>query len=289
MASRTSIYTNALKLPDWVFGADYGDLSKTMNARDMGYEQVQQQEQLNDQRQYQLDALQREDDLRQTVSERLGNTPPANIRDAYQQMIDAAYEAGDPIAAINYQTKRDAYDQNQLTKQRAELSGAISAADNLSSYEQLQKHYKDVLSPEDWALNQKKKRAEKEPTYWMRNNETGEVDPRVPLNEAKVKQKDGWQFLQHSASSGSGLNISGTPSNETPDDGTFFGSLFGGKPGDSAIKAQVKTVENLEDKAPGKGAENPRGDGAWNGKQTTWKDPKTERTWKWNSTKKEWE
>jgi hypothetical protein len=255
MASRTSIYTNALKLPDWVMGGEFGDISTIMNNRDRQYETVAQAEQQTEKNQYDLEAKQREERMREILNDRMGNSRPATIRDAYQQMADAAYEAGDPESALEYEAKREAYDQAQLAKKRAEFSGAIGIADN-AGYDRVNELYPGVLTADDYNRNQRRARASTEKTYPMYNTETKKIDPAVPYSEAMKRQESGkWIFTKDPSFNDGGLNLNMGAPEESSSGGGLFGGLFGGKPGQAPSEKQKQTVEGLAESTPGKGAE----------------------------------
>lgn len=255
MASRTSIYTNALKLPDWVMGGEFGDISTIMNNRDRQYETVAQAEQQTEKNQYDLEAKQREERMREILNDRMGTSRPATIRDAYQQMADAAYEAGDPESALEYEAKREAYDQAQLAKKRAEFSGAIGIADN-AGYDRVNELYPGVLTSDDYNRNQRRARASTEKTYPMYNTETKKIDPAVPYSEAMQRQDSGkWIFTKDPSFNDGGLNLSMGAPVESASGGGLFGGLFGGKPGQAPSEKQKQTVEGLAESTPGKGAE----------------------------------
>lgn len=194
MASRTSVYTNALNLPKWVMGGEFGDLSGIMNNRDISYENVAQEEIVTENANLKLEEDQRKERMREILQEKTGNSRPGTIRDAYQQMIDAAYDAGDPIAAMDYETKRQAYEDSQLSKRRSELTGAITVADNLD-YDRLNEYYPGVLSREDYNKNQKRKIAgdiKSSDMVVVMNTETGAKD-RIPWSMAPKAQQLGWE------------------------------------------------------------------------------------------------
>lgn len=194
MASRTSIYTNALNLPKWVMGGEFGDLSEIMNNRDISYENVAQKEIVTENANLKLEDDQRKERMREILQERTGNSRPATIRDAYQEMINAAYDAGDPIAAMEYEGKRQAYEDAQLNKRRSELTGAIAAADNLG-YDRLNEYYPGVLSKEDYIKNQKRKQdggIKSTDMVVVMNTETGAKD-RIPWSMAPKAQQLGWE------------------------------------------------------------------------------------------------
>lgn len=194
MASRTSIYTNALTLPRWVMNGEFGDLSGMMNNRDISYENVAQEEIATDDAAMKLEDAQRQERMREILQDRTANSRPATIRDAYQEMINAAYDAGDPIAAMEYEGKRQAYEDAQLNKRRSELTGAITVADNLD-YDQLNKYYPGVLSREDYNRNQKRVREgdlKSSDMVEVMHTETGAKN-RIPWSEAKKAQQLGWE------------------------------------------------------------------------------------------------
>ena len=192
--ARSSIYGNAIMPPKWAFGGEFGDLSQIMNQRDQSYENVAQEEIVTDSANLKLEDDQRKERMREILQENTATSRPATIRDAYQQMIDAAYDAGDPIAAMDYETKRQAYEDSQLSKRRSELTGAITVADNLD-YDRLNEYYPGVLSRDDYNKNQKRKKAgdiKSSDMVVVMNTETGAKD-RIPWSMAAKAQQLGWE------------------------------------------------------------------------------------------------
>ena len=265
MASRTSVYTNALKLPDWVLGGEFGDLSKIMNSRDISYENVAQEEQLTEQNDLNLEREQRKERTREILNDRMGTTRPTDIGQAYDEMIKAAYEAGDPMAAMEYETKRQAYENAQLAKRRSDVAGAIGLADNLG-FDRVEELYPGVLTKDDYNRNQAKKKVGSEKTFPMYNTETKRLDPSVPYSEAMRRQESGkWIFTKDPTFDDGGLNLSGVNPSPSGSNQSILGRaydyLLGGKPGDAQVAEQKSAVEDLKDAAPAKGAEKTREDG----------------------------
>jgi len=161
MAPRSSLYSSALQIPEWVYGGEFGDLSKVMNARDIDYERVAQSEQQTEENEINLEAKRRKERMRDILNERAGQSRPATIREAYEQMINAAYESGDPVAAMELEGKKQDYEQAQLTKKRAEVTGAIGLADNVD-FNRIEELYPGVLTKSDYDKNQRRKRGEGE-------------------------------------------------------------------------------------------------------------------------------
>lgn len=200
MAARTSLYTSALKMPEWVFGGDYGDLSKVMNQRDVSYENVAQNEQQTQLNDFKIEDQQRQERMREILNDRMGASRPATIRDAYQQMIDSAYEAGDPVMAMDYEAKRQAYEESKVNKRRAELAGAIGLADNLG-YDRINEMYPGVLSKDDYTRNQKRIKdggVKSSDMVIAMNAQTGTKE-RIPWSEARKAQELGWEIDPSSA------------------------------------------------------------------------------------------
>ena len=193
MASRSSLYGSSLALPGWVFGGEFGDLSRNMNSRDLNYEQVQQAEQMNDQRQYTLDDLQRESDIRDTVAKSLGGQQPTSVREAYQKMVEAAYQSGDPISALKYQAAMDEYDQNQTAKKRKEIADAVNLSDNLT-FDRINELFPNSgLTKADYDKNQRRKAAGtgKERSYEFIDDKG--VPQLVPASQYNEAGRKGWK------------------------------------------------------------------------------------------------
>ena len=192
--ARSSIYGNAIMPPKWAFGGEFGDLSQIMNQRDMDYEKVQQQEMLNDQNEINLESQRRKDQTREALSTRLGGKTPTSVREAYEQMIEAAYEAGDPISAMEYQAKADDYDQSQVEKRRKDFAGAVGIADN-ATYERIDELYPGILSREDYNKNQRRIKeggVKSSDMVEVMSTETGAKD-RIPWSQARAAQERGWE------------------------------------------------------------------------------------------------
>jgi hypothetical protein len=194
MAPRSSLYSSALQIPDWVYGGEFGDLSGVMNARDISYENVAQEQQQTEENDFNLEARRRKERMRDILNERAGQSRPATIREAYEQMINAAYESGDPVAAMELEGKKQDYEQAQLNKRRAEVTGAISLADNMD-FNRIEELYPGVLTKSDYDRNQKRKKAEGVKSSDMvvvMNTTTGAKD-RIPWSEARSAQSMGWE------------------------------------------------------------------------------------------------
>lgn len=175
-------------------GGEFGDLANIMNQRDMDYEKLQQQEMLNDQNEITLESQRRKDRTREGLSTRLGGKTPTSVREAYEQMIEAAYESGDPISAMEYQAKADEYDQAQVEKRRKEFSGAINLAPD-AGYDRIEELYPGVLSKEDYNRNQRRVKEggiKSSDMVIVMNTETGAKN-RIPWSMAGEAQQLGWE------------------------------------------------------------------------------------------------
>lgn len=184
--ARSSVYSRALSLPDWVLGGEYGDIAKTLNSREQSYEQLQAQEQVNDQRQIALDKAEEQAAFEDALSERFGENRPTSMRDAYEQMIDLAYETGNPLDAIAY--------ESDLNKQkRSELSDAINLSPKLS-YEKINELYPDLISESDYNLSRAKRGGSGAPRerFVRAINPKNGFETEIPWSKAEEAQKLGW-------------------------------------------------------------------------------------------------
>lgn len=227
MASRTSVYTNALKLPDWVLGGEFGDLSRVMNSRDISYEQVAQSEQQTEEDEIDLEAKRRKERMRDILNERAGQSRPATIRDAYEQMINAAYEAGDPVIAMDLESKKQNYEQAQLNNKRAEVTGAIGLAEK-GPYGVLKTVYGDnvPISEEDAnAIYNRRGRSssdgrtsERKEKYVEVYDTEDNIIRNVPESEAEAGQKDGRMIRTDDPRLLQNMQLTGKPGNAGKND-----------------------------------------------------------------------
>jgi hypothetical protein len=200
MAPRSSLYSSALQIPEWVYGGEFGDLSKVMNARDIDYERVAQSEQQTEENEINLEAKRRKERMRDILNERAGQSRPATIREAYEQMINAAYESGDPVAAMELESKKQNYEQAQLNNRRAEVTGAIGLAEK-GPYGVLKTVYGDnvPISEEDAnAIYNRRGRSssdgrtsERKEKYVEVYDTEDNIIRNVPESEAEAGQIDG--------------------------------------------------------------------------------------------------
>lgn len=250
MASRTSIYTNALKLPDWVMGGEFGDLSRIMNARDLGYESVAQSEQQTEKDAYALEAQRRLDDMRQALSDQYGNRRPGTMREAYQQLIDAAYEAGDPIKAIDLQGKIDDLNESERQNRLSDLTKAGQIA-QMYGPEVASQYFPELSSRVLADTSNRKGRsggsAGKERSYEMIDDQGR---PKlVPESEYNARSDQGWK-----------RNKSSNPLNDMIAE-MLQGANVGGLPGEEQVQSQKQTVEDLKTATPGSSAQATRPSG----------------------------
>jgi hypothetical protein len=146
-------------MPKWLTGGEFGDLSTLMNNRDKQYEDVAQSEQQTESNDFKLEEDRRKDRMREILNDRVSNSKPASIRDAYEQMINAAYESGDPMAALEYEGKKQAYEQAELNKRRADMTSAVNLADNVA-FDRIEELFPGALTRSDYDRNQRRKKAE---------------------------------------------------------------------------------------------------------------------------------
>jgi len=157
--ARSSAYSTLLSLaPPWVLGGDFGDTTKLLNNRELSDLTVERQAQENEKNQIALDEAERQKQLEDALKVKFGENRPATLRDLYKNMADTALEKGDLGSVEKALTNLDKLKRSDLS----DLTSAINVADNMPSFEELDKHYPGILSKEAWAYNQKKKKSASE-------------------------------------------------------------------------------------------------------------------------------
>lgn len=199
MATRTSLYGSvASMIPDWVFGGEYGDLTKLMNAREASYENLWQeqertrmlQQQTADNQQRLEDAARKrqvDDSLRQAFEQ----SQPADLRSAYQNLIDASLAAGDVDGAISAMEKQSGLDQKKQARELADLQTAGRIAQTFGP-DVAEQYFPGVIPPTALGNLYRKgvPRPTQERTIKMFDMKQG-VIADVPVSEAEQKQING--------------------------------------------------------------------------------------------------
>jgi hypothetical protein len=198
--ARSSTYStllNSLKIPSSVFGAEYGDISNRLNARDMSFEKLQEQELQNDANNISLENAQRRQEYNKSLGDILQDESPKTMRDFYEMQLGRAIETGDGDMAAKLQAGILEYEDDQRKRKAEEFSKAVGLADDISP-EILLSQYPDFPKSEaQRRFNEARKKgdgAAKERTFIMENPSTGEIDPQVPYSKAMEMQKGGWKF-----------------------------------------------------------------------------------------------
>lgn len=198
--ARSSAYSailNSLKIPDSVFGAEYGDISNRLNARDLAFEKLQQQELLNSDNEIDLANKQRRQKYADALPDIFSSGTPATIGDLYKAQLGKALETGNADVAAKLQEDLLNYEENERKKKVQDFVNAAGLADNVSP-ETLLSQFPDFPKSEAGRIfgERRKAAATKEATFPMINTETGKVDPRVPYSKVMALQDKGWRVTR---------------------------------------------------------------------------------------------
>jgi hypothetical protein len=120
------MYSQILQgLPNWVLKGEYGDISNLLNDREQEFETTRQAEQVNDQRQIQLDEQKRdaqfEEELRRRGIFTDNGNGPATLRDMYGRVRDVAKELGNVDAVFKMEEQLQKLEQAKAKEERAKL------------------------------------------------------------------------------------------------------------------------------------------------------------------------
>lgn len=134
--ARNSAYGNILssmKMPDWVFGGEYGDISNMLNQRDNAFEVLQQNELQNEQRQIVLDKQRRMNEYEKSVPNMPSDpTDPLSLGEMYRLQIAQANKTGNPDVASEIQVKLAELEKQQEKQKIADFTNAANMADTIS-------------------------------------------------------------------------------------------------------------------------------------------------------------
>lgn len=206
--ARNSTYgllLNSLKIPGWVFGNDYGDLSNTLEKRDQEIEDTQTKSMLNEANQLRLDAAKREADFSASLSDIFKDNPQPTLRDLYQAQIQKAIETKNADKAVKLQEDLLKYDELEKSKKNDAFVKAATLADNLSP-DVLASQYPDFpRSESERIFNERRKKKgsgdgegpKKEKTYRMYNPETKDYVPDVPRSKYDQAKEAGYMDVSN--------------------------------------------------------------------------------------------
>ena len=254
MAPRSSVYSNALKLPEWVFGGDYGDLSTLMNNRDKSYETTEQARQLTESNQYKLDAAEKAQAFSDLVGEQFqGDSQPKTLRDAYQRMIQAANESGNPLEGVDLLEKVDNLERQSSKDRLVDLNSARDFADTGSTdlvRSFLPPEFQDQAETMVESRRSKGRGNGKESTMDMYDLTSGILIPDVPIIAAVKAQMSGRAIPANDPRVKSGeIQLPSFPGTEKPkpEEGGGFWDFFSSnsKPGEAPVKEQQKLVDDI--------------------------------------------
>lgn len=196
--ARDSIYgrlLNASKVPEWVFGGDYGDISNTLNRREMGYEQLQEQELKNEQRQMANDEARRSNDYENALGDIFANgQKPATLRDLYTAAQQKAIETGNSGMALKLEDALREQQQKEEAKKFSDLTTASKIAEDYS-YEKTKELF-PWMSKEDYnSIRAPKARAPGAPKEEKMYKMVGPdgVEEIVPQSQFNLKAKSGYK------------------------------------------------------------------------------------------------
>lgn len=254
MPPRSSVYSNALKLPEWVFGGDYGDISTLMNNRDKSYETTEQARQQTESNQYKLDAAEKAQAFSDLVGERFeGDSQPKTLRDAYQMMIQAANESGNPLEGVDILAKVNNLERQSSQDRMIDLKSARDLADAGSAdlvRSLLPPEFQDQAETMVESRRPNRSKGPKERTIDMYDLTTGVLIPNVPVSAAIQAQMSGRAVPANDPRVRSGeIQLPSFPGTEKPKatEGGGFWDFFSSspKPGEAPAEQQKQLVDDI--------------------------------------------
>lgn len=187
MATRTSLYGSvASMIPDWVFGGEYGDLTKLMNAREASYENLwQQQEQTRQQQQRTqindatIQELQQQQAMADALDQQFKTSRPASLRDAYESMLNLALDSGDSGGVMKAMGFLNDVDESDRKRKLSDLKDAANLAGDGLGFDRINGLFPNVLTSQDVAAIASRSRRGGE--GYTDRNVTYLLDPKTRL------------------------------------------------------------------------------------------------------------
>jgi hypothetical protein len=123
--ARGSAYGDMIKMPSWVFGGEFGDISNLLNKRDQAYEETENAEITNDRNQIRLEEEQRKVDINEEMRKRgvFGDSgdQPVTLRDMYEKRRDIATELGSYEDVVEMEKQLENIKREQEKQEREKI------------------------------------------------------------------------------------------------------------------------------------------------------------------------
>jgi hypothetical protein len=237
--ARGSAYGDMIKMPSWVFGGEFGDISNLLNKRDQAYEETENAEITNDRNQIRLEEEQRKVDINEEMRKRgvFGDSgdQPVTLRDMYEKRRDIAMELGSYGDAI------------EMEKQLADL-------DRKQQQDELTKRYREAMieSRSRTSSGDRPSSGGSNRLFQLENPETGEKGV-FRADEANQKLADGWDFYKRDELAELLGDKNNKPAPAKPGGVTEFlkglGQRGADKPGEAEANKQKSIVEQIKAEA----------------------------------------
>ena len=123
MADRRSLYgslLNQIDVPEWVFGGEYGDITRLLGNREMANQKVEQNDLLLEENRREAEERRRLDEYEKSLEDTVGT---GSLREMYQRRMRKALETGNADIAAQLEEKLIALDErkeNEKLKNRRE-------------------------------------------------------------------------------------------------------------------------------------------------------------------------
>lgn len=115
-----------MKLPDWVFGGDFGDIENSIIVTENARRQSEGRALQNDQLEFDLDKAKRNRDFQDELAGVFGENKPATIRDMYRIGVEEALGRGRADIALDMQDKLDELDRREKQQKIQDTQLALS-------------------------------------------------------------------------------------------------------------------------------------------------------------------
>lgn len=115
-----------MKLPDWVFGGDFGDIENDIIKTEFGRRQSEARALQNDQLELDLNKDRRNQDFQEGLAGIFQEKKPATMRDMYQVGVEQALGQGRADIALQMQDKLDELDRREKQQRLQDTQLALS-------------------------------------------------------------------------------------------------------------------------------------------------------------------
>jgi hypothetical protein len=184
---------NSIDVPNWVFGGEYGDITKLLANREMANQAVEQKDLLLEESRREAEDRRRRDEYQESLGDTVGT---GSLRDMYQRRMKKALETGNADIAAQLEEKLIAFDEREKDEKLKDRRDALKMSSDFP-FEAIDALYPGALMKDvaDKIYRDKRKPKEaKQDVVEMYNLSNGVIE-YVPKQFAVPFQKAGTHRL----------------------------------------------------------------------------------------------